>query len=340
MNIILKLLTGMLAGILLGLFGPDFAIRTMLTVRLILGELITFVIPLIIFFFVTSGIASLPRNSGGLLGRTVGLAYGSTLLAGTLAFLVAVTVLPLLNLASVGTPVEGGEALTAYLGFRLTPLFGVVSALVAAFVFGLGISATGATELKTIFDQGRTIIDRLLARVIIPLLPVYIAAVFTGMAAEGSAFHTLKAFGVVLVMAILLHAVWLAVLFVSTGLLQGRSPWALLRGMLPAYVTALGTMSSAATIPVTLRCVQGIGVRPAVAGFVVPLCANIHLAGSTITLVTCATAVMMLSPDLGVAGFMQMLPFILALGVVMIAAPGAPGGAVLAAVGLLGSMLG
>lgn len=339
MRIILKLLAGMAAGIVVGLYGPDWLVRGALTVRQLLGELISFTIPLIILFFITSGIASLPRNSGRLLGRTIGFAYASTLAAGTLAFLAAVTVLPLLGPTASAAGAEA-ETLTPFVTVAFPPLFGVVSALVAAFIFGVGIASTGAAQLKAVFDQGREIVDRLLARVIIPLLPVYIAGVFAAMAADGSAFTTLRAFGLVLLLAVLMHWVWLTVLFVTTGLLNRRSPLTLLRNMMPAYVTALGTMSSAATIPVTLRAVRANQVRPAITDFVVPLCANIHLAGSTITIVTCATAVTMMSAAVGVPTLLQMLPFIMALGVIMIAAPGAPGGAVMAALGLLSSMLG
>jgi Na+/H+-dicarboxylate symporter len=339
MKIVLKLLAGMAAGIIIGLAAPAWGIRLAMTIRLLLGELILFVIPLIIFFFVTSGIASLPRRSGQLLGRTLAFAYGSTITAGILAYLVAVNLLPRITPAarSAGT---SEASLQPLLAFDVEPLFGVITALVAAFIFGLGINATGSTTLRACFDEGRAIIDRLLARVIIPLLPVYIAGVFAGMAADGRVFATLQTFGLVLLVAVALHWVWLGTLFGVTGALQGRSPWRLIRLMLPAYVTALGTMSSAATIPVTLRSVKSLGVRGPIADFVTPLCANIHLSGSTITLVACATAVMAISPELGLPTLAQMVPFILVLGVVMVAAPGAPGGAVMAALGLLGSMLG
>ena len=339
MKIILKLLAGMAVGILLGLFAPTWAVRSALTVRLVFGELIQFTIPLIILFFITSGIAGLPRNSGKLLGRTVGFAYGSTIIAGLLAYLVALVVLPALA-PTGGLAGESKAVLEPFFTFRIAPLFGVVTALVTAFVFGIGISANQAGTLQTVFDQGRDVIDRLLAKVVIPSLPFYIAGVFAGMAAEGNVSSTLQTFGLVLLLAITMHWVWLGTLFVITGILLGRSPWQLIRLMLPAYFTAVGTMSSAATIPVTLRSVKSLNVRASIADFVVPLCANIHLSGSTITLVTCSTAVMLISPDLGLPTFGQMFAFILALGAIMVAAPGAPGGAVMAALGLLGSMLG
>ncbi|MGY4024369.1 dicarboxylate/amino acid:cation symporter [Aeromonas rivuli] len=339
MKLVLKLLAGILAGLLLGLYAPDWVARLLFTAKTVVGQLIGFTIPLIILFFITSGIASLPKNSGKLLGKTVALAYGSTILAGTFAFTLASRLIPTLTEAATASA-DPASKLVSYINMEIPPLFGVMSALAAAFIFGIGISANEATDLRRIADQGRDIIDRLLARVIIPLLPIYIAGVFVEMTVEGTVFTTLKTFGVVLVMAILMHWIWLCVLFVGTGLALGRSPLMLLKNMLPAYFTALGTMSSAATIPVALRASRQNGVSEGIANFTVPLCATIHLCGSTITLVTCATAVMYLSEHLAIPGYGTMLPFIMMLGVIMIAAPGAPGGGVMSALGLLTSMLG
>ncbi len=339
MKLVLKLIAGILAGLLLGLYAPEWVARVLFTAKTVIGQLITFTIPLIILFFIMSGIASLPKNSGKLLGKTVALSYCSTILAGLFAFTVASHLIPQLTTAAEPTTATAIK-LASYVNLEIPPLFGVMSALAAAFVFGIGISATHATDLRRVADQGRDIIDRLLAKVIIPLLPFYIAGVFVEMTVEGTVFATLKTFGVVLVMAILMHWIWLSVLFIGTGLALGRSPAQLIKNMLPAYFTALGTMSSAATIPVALQSSKNNGVSDGIANFTVPLCATIHLCGSTITLVTCATAVMFLSEHLAIPGIETMLPFIMMLGVIMIAAPGAPGGGVMSALGLLTSMLG
>ncbi|MFQ1783195.1 dicarboxylate/amino acid:cation symporter [Aeromonas veronii] len=339
MKLVLKLIAGILAGLLLGLYAPEWVARVLFTAKTVIGQLITFTIPLIILFFIMSGIASLPKNSGKLLGKTVALSYCSTILAGLFAFTVASHLIPQFTTAAEPTTATAIK-LASYVNLEIPPLFGVMSALAAAFVFGIGISATQATDLRRVADQGRDIIDRLLAKVIIPLLPFYIAGVFVEMTVEGTVFATLKTFGVVLVMAILMHWVWLSVLFFGTGLALGRSPAQLIKNMLPAYFTALGTMSSAATIPVALQSSKNNGVSDGIANFTVPLCATIHLCGSTITLVTCATAVMFLSEHLAIPGIETMLPFIMMLGVIMIAAPGAPGGGVMSALGLLTSMLG
>lgn len=340
MKLILKLIAGIGLGILIGLFAPDWIIRLLLTFKGLFGQLLFFTIPLLILFYITAGIAGLPKASGHLLGRTLGTAYLSTILAGTLAFLVAAIVVPWLATAGGSPPPDEGQALTPFIEMAIPPILGIMSALAAAFIFGLGIASTVAATLKQFFEEGRDVIEVLLVKLIIPLLPFYIAGVFAELAAAGTVFETLKTFGVILVLAVSLHWLWIAVLYTLAGLRAGVSPLSLVRNMMPAYFTALGTMSSAATIPVTLKSVRSNGVREEIASFVVPLCATVHLAGSTITIVSCAVAVMVLHDSLAVPGLMTMVPFILMLGLVMLAAPGVPGGAVMSAVGLLGSMLG
>ncbi|GAA5136507.1 dicarboxylate/amino acid:cation symporter [Thalassotalea piscium] len=339
MNLVLKLIAGILAGMLIGLFAPDFIVQLIFTIQNLIGQLIKFTIPLIILFYIASGIASLPRGSGSLLGKTVGLAYGSTIVAGVLAFLVASNVLPGLTAGNL-VEVAEGEKLKGFIDIAIAPLFDVMSALAIAFIFGIGISATNSTNLRNTLNEAKDVIELLLSKVIIPALPFYIAGVFAEMTVDGTVFSTLKTFGVVLVLALIMHWVWITVLYVITGSALGRSPIQLLKNMLPAYFTALGTMSSAATIPVSLKATKENKVSDGVANFTVPLCASIHLSGSTITIVTCATAVMLLSPDIAMPGFGAMFGFILMLGVTMIAAPGAPGGAVMSALGLLAGMLG
>ncbi len=340
MNLVIKLILGIIAGMLIGLYGPDVLIQLVFTGQTLIGQLITFTIPLIILFYIASGIASLPQGSGSLLGKTVGLAYGSTIIAGSLAYLVASNLLPGFTSENIAPVVEHSEKLSGYINLTIAPLFDVMTALALAFILGIGISATNATSLRKGVNETRDIIDGLLAKVIIPALPFYIAGVFAQMSVEGTVFSTLQTFGVVLLLAITMHWLWITVMYVSTAMALGRSPGQLLKNMMPAYFTALGTMSSAATIPVSLKATKENKVSDGIANFTVPLCASIHLSGSTITIVTCATAVMLLTPELALPSLMGMFGFILMLGVTMIAAPGAPGGAVMSAIGLLGSMLG
>lgn len=340
MQLILKLIAGIVAGILIGLFAPYVVTQVLITLKALFGELLFFTIPLLILFFITSGIAALPRNAGRLLGRSLGLAYVSTLVAGTVAFAVASVLVPMLTTPGSATPATGQVTLAPYVELTIPPVFDVMTALALAFIFGIGIAATRSVQLKQLSDQGRDIIQRLLVKIIIPLLPLYIAGVFAELAAAGTVFGTLRTFGVVLIMALALHWAWIVILFTLAGVKAGKSPLVLIRNMLPAYFTALGTMSSAATIPVSLQATKNNGVEADVADFTVPLFATVHLSGSTITIVSCAVAVMSIYNGLDIPSLTIMVPFILMLGIVMLAAPGVPGGAVVAAVGLLGSMLG
>ncbi len=339
MKLILKLIAGIVAGILVGFYVPLTCVELLFTVKELIGQIISFTIPLIILFFIASGIAGLPKGSGHLLGKTVGFAYSSTVIAGTLAFLLVSAVIPFLS-GGITFEAEVATEIGSFIDIEIPPLMGVMTALATAFIFGIGMSQLELDTLKKVSDQGRDVIDALLSKVIIPALPFYIAGVFAEMTVAGTVVDTLQTFGVVLIAALVMHWLWLSVLYIATGILLKRNPLELVKNMLPAYFTALGTMSSAATIPVSLQSSKANNVKEDVANFTVPLCATIHLSGSTITIVTCAMAVMFLSPGMEVPSLMGMLPFIFMLGVVMIAAPGAPGGAVMSALGLLTSMLG
>ncbi|MDP4530152.1 dicarboxylate/amino acid:cation symporter [Alkalimonas delamerensis] len=341
MLLILKLIAGIVLGMLLGLYAPTVLTQLLITFKGLFAQLLFFTIPLLILFFITSGIANLPQNSGKLLGRTLGTAYLSTILAGSLAFFIAALLVPMLAGSADAAATSGnGTVLSPFIELAIPPVFNVMTALALAFIFGLGIAATRAEQLKQLSDQGRDVIQLLLTKVIIPLLPFYIAGVFAEMAVAGTVFATLKTFGVVLLLSIALHWVWIFALFTLAAIKAGRSPFGLVKNMLPAYFTALGTMSSAATIPVSLEATKNNGVKDDIANFTVPLCATTHLAGSTITIVACAVAVMVMQDGLAIPSFITMLPFILMLGLVMLAAPGVPGGAVMSAVALLISMLG
>jgi len=339
MQLILKLLIGIICGIALGSFmtaGP--LIRLIVTFKWIFGEFIQFIVPLLILFFITSGIASLSRHSGRILGITVGLAYGSTLLAGLLAWSVGFLVIPRLALEQ---PLMAAQAPTvlSYITLHLPPVMTVTTALILAFILGIGIAETHGVTLKSCFDEGKLIIERLIQRILIPFLPLYIGSIFVEVAAQGEVWETIKIFVMVLILAVIVHALWLTVLYSLAGFATGRHPWQLFKNMLPAYFTAIGTQSSAATIPVAVRQTLKNNVSESITNFVIPLCATIHLSGSVITIVTGSLAVSYLFqghlPDVTL-----MVPFIVMLSVIMVAAPGVPGGSIMASVGLLGSMLG
>ena len=338
MKLIGKLVIGIISGIIIGLIAPHILVRVIVTFKEIFGQFLGFTIPLIIIFFIASGIASFGKQSGKMLGLTGGLAYVSSVIAGTLAFIVAIFIIPNL-VGNGGGSAEEAAGFEPLFELTIEPITGVMTALVLSFVFGIGVTRIKSPTLRSFFDEGKAIIEKLIWKIIIPILPFYIASIFAELAADGSVFKTLQTFGLVLVMAIVMHWVWLIILYVIAGSFTGRNPFTALKTMLPAYFTGLGTMSSAATIPVTVRSAKNNKVSDGIADSAVPLCATIHLSGSTITLVTCSVAVMMLQNNLSLPTFGTMMPFIFMLGIIMIAAPGVPGGAVMAALGLLGSML-
>ncbi len=350
MKLLLKLIAGIIVGITVGslYYGIDatggletfltMLARLFVTMESLLGGFIFFMIPLIILFFITNGISRIGEGSGKVVGATLGTAYISTLGAGTLAYLVAMFVMP--KITDGGSVPEESSGLEPFFEFEITPIMDILTALVLAFAFGIVITLTKSKMMEQWFEEGKNITEFLIEKAIIPLLPFYIAGVFAGMASEGTIFSTLAVFGVVLLVAIMLHWVWIIVQYSIAGAAIGNNPFKMIKNMIPAYFTALGTMSSAATIPVTLKQTKQNGVRNRIADFVVPLCANIHLSGSTITIVSCSIAVMAVLPGYELPGFGSMFGTILLLGVVMIAAPGVPGGAIMAASGVLMSNLG
>ena len=343
MKLIIRLLIGIVAGIFIGLLVPSSGIiegfaRILVTFQSLFGQFINFTIPLIILFYIMSGVANLQEGSGRSLTVTIGLAYLSTIIAGSMAFFVASTFIP--DMMSLGTlSAEKATGIPPLVVMEIPAVMSVMTALLMAFCFGMGIAINKAKELKVVVDQARDIVEMLLTKLLIPGLPFYIAGVFANMAAEGTVFSTLQTFGVVLLLAIVMHWIWLAVLYTTSGALTGRNPLKMAKNMLPAYFTAVGTMSSAATIPVTVRQTKANDIDENIVDFTIPLCATIHLSGSAITLTTCATAIMLLT-NMAAPTYLMVLPFLLMLGVTLIAAPGAPGGAVMASFGLLSTMLG
>lgn len=343
MKLIIRLLIGIVAGIFIGLLVPSSGIiegfaRILVTFQSLFGQFINFTIPLIILFYIMSGVANLQEGSGRSLTVTIGLAYLSTIIAGSMAFFVASTFIP--DMMSLGTlSAEKATGIPPLAVMEIPAVMSVMTALLMAFCFGMGIAINKAKELKVVVDQARDIVEMLLTKLLIPGLPFYIAGVFANMAAEGTVFSTLQTFGVVLLLAIVMHWIWLAVLYTTSGALTGRNPLKMAKNMLPAYFTAVGTMSSAATIPVTVRQTKANDIDEHIVDFTIPLCATIHLSGSAITLTTCATAIMLLT-NMAAPTYLMVLPFLLMLGVTLIAAPGAPGGAVMASLGLLSTMLG
>ncbi len=328
-------------GVVCGLFFPDWLVRIFLTINSLFGNFLNFIIPLLILGLVAPGIADLGKGAGRLLLITALLAYGFTLFSGFFTYFSCDFIYPwLLNSADELTPVSGeaAVALTPYFTVAMPPLMDVMTSLILAFTLGLGMSVIDGNRLKGMMEDFKEIIDLVIMSVIIPLLPLYIFGIFLNMTDSGQVSGVFGVFLKIIVVIFVMTVILLFIQFFIAGMVDKKNPFRLFRNMLPAYMTALGTQSSAATIPVTLEQTIKNGVRPELAGFVIPLCATIHLSGSTMKIVACAMAIMLMS---GIdIHFGQFAGFIMMLGIAMVAAPGVPGGAIMAALGLLQSMLG
>lgn len=339
-GLLARIIIAILGAVALGQFVPEWFVRIAATFNGLFGGFLSFVVPLIIIGFIAPGIAQLGSGSGKLLGLATFFAYFSTIVAGLLAYFVASSVLPNFINAKNSSDINNPNDFlaTAFFEIDMIPVMDVMAALLFAFIVGVGMAVVKSDVLKRGFEEFNLIIEKLINVIIIPLLPFHIFGIFLNMTFAGQVAKILSVFAVVFILIIILHWVMLIIQYSTAGMLNGKNPFKLIKTMLPAYFTAIGTQSSAATIPVTLRQAKKTGATDKVTDFTIPLFATIHLSGSTITLVSCAIGVMLMN---GMEfSFASMIGFILMLGVTMIAAPGVPGGAVMAAIGLLGTMLG
>lgn len=334
-----RIIIAIALGIALGSVLPASVLRGFLTFNGLFSEFLGFAIPLIILGLVTVAIADIGKGAGKMLLAAVSLAYFATIVSGFLAYGSASYFFPKLISPSMSTNVlQTGESLQPFFGISIPPLMSVMTALVLSFVLGLGLSVFDNSALKSAMKDFQEIVTALIAKVIIPLLPLYIFGIFVGMTAEGKVMSILSVFIKIIGFIFAIHVLLLLFQFAIAGIVARKNPLKLLWNMLPAYFTALGTQSSAATIPVTLRSTLKNGVSPSIAGFTIPLFATIHLSGSTLKIVSCALALMILHgmPH----SFGLFAGFVCMLGITMVAAPGVPGGAIMAALGVLQSMLG
>ena len=335
-----RIIIAIALGIVCGLFFPGWIVRIFLTVNSLFGNFLNFIIPLLILGLVAPGIADLGKGAGRLLLITALLAYGFTLFSGFFTYFTCDLSYPwLLNTSDkLSAVADNTVALQPYFTVEMPAVMGVMSALILAFTLGLGMSVIDGNRIKSVMDDFKDIINQVITAVIIPVLPLYIFGIFLNMTNSGQVAGVMNVFLKIIVVIFVMTVVLLFIQFFIAGMVGKKNPLRLFRNMLPAYMTALGTQSSAATIPVTLEQTIRNGVRPDLAGFVIPLCATIHLSGSTMKIVACSMAIMLMS---GMEiNFAQFAGFIMMLGIAMVAAPGVPGGAIMAALGLLQSMLG
>ncbi len=342
-----KLLIAIVLGLVIGTIcqkigdAGELIIQIGATYNSIFGNFLNFCIPLIIIGFVVPGIADLGTGAGKTLAATTGIAYLSTIIAGSLAFVVDMALFPSLVHADMFmADAQNAEetALSGLFTIEMPPIMGVMEALLISFILGLGLTLIKNDTLKLAIKDFSEIVTKLVGGVVIPLLPFHVYGIFAKLTYAGTIVELMTSFIKVFAVILCLHVIILVFQYTVAGTTAKKNPFGLIKNMIPAYTTAIGTQSSAATIPVTVECTKKNGVADSIAEFVCPLCATIHLSGSTITLTSCSIAVMMMMGQ--PVTFAKMFPFILMLGITMVAAPGVPGGAVMAALGILQSMLG
>jgi len=337
--LLFRIVAAIVLGILCSLFFPDWLGRVFVTFNGLFSNFLGLFIPVLIFALITPAIANIGRGAGKWLGLTAGIAYASTIISGLIAFGVASASYNwLLGDKSLDTLDDIDEgALTTYFDIEMPAPFEVMTALILAFCIGLAMTAVRSEVLRAGVNELEVIVMKVIKVFVIPLLPLFVFGTFLGMGMNGTLLDVIGAFIKVLVLAIVMTILLVIAQYLVTGAITKTNPFKALWTMMPAYATALGTSSSAATIPVTLEATKKNGVSPNVAGFTVPLCATIHLAGSMMKISLFALAVIhMFDMDVSAGKF---IGFLLLLGIMMIAAPGVPGGAIMAAVGGLGEQV-
>ena len=338
-GLLTQIIIAIVLGIGAGIISPALPVRIFVTFNGLFSEFLAFIIPLIIVGLVAPAIADIGKGAGKMLAVTALLAYGATLFSGFTSYAVGETFFPMLITRDIPlSEISEANGVVPFFTIDIPEPLNVMTALVMAFTLGLGMANLNTSYLKNAFVDFKDIIVKTIQKVILPLLPIYIFGIFFNMTHSGQVFHVLSVFIKIIGIIFILHILLLIFQYVIAGLIAGKNPFRMLANMMPAYFTALGTQSSAATIPVTLKQTVKNGVNEDTAGFVIPLCATIHLSGSTMKIVACALALMMMQ-DIPY-DFKMMSGFIFMLGITMVAAPGVPGGAIMASLGILSSMLG
>lgn len=337
-TLLLKVFIAILLGIAISFVAPEWLARVFVTFSGLFSNFLGLIIPLLIIGLIAPSICDLGSGGGKLLIITLAIAYVSTLFSGFGTYFACNLTYPKLLFGTTLSGVDMSSSLTPYFTFEMPPAMSVTTALVTAIALGASMTVIKGDTLKKCLSDFRDVINTLIAKAIIPVLPLYIFSIFLQMGAEKKMFAVLGMFFKIIIVIFVLHLLLLLIQFCIAGAIAKKNPFKALATMLPAYATALGTQSSAATIPVTLAQTIKNGVKPELASFVVPLCATIHLAGSILKIVACSYAIsfcMGMPVDLGLYAH-----FILLVSVVMVAAPGVPGGAIMAAIGVIASVLG
>lgn len=334
-----KIIIAIVCGVVFGMFLPGEVVRVFLTFNGIFSQFLGFLIPLLILGLVAPAISDIGQGAGKMLIATTALAYFATVTSGLLSYAVSELTFPsLIDTQTTAASLATTEAMAPFFTVEIPAPMNVMTALVLAFTLGLTTATMQSVALKNVMKDFMQVIIKTINVAIIPLLPIYIFGIFLNMAYTGDAARVLTVFVKIIGVIFVMHIFLLIFQYCVAGSFVGKNPFRLLGRMLPAYFTALGTQSSAATIPVTLRQTIANGVNKSIAGFVIPLCATIHMSGSVMKIVACAMALMMMqhiSYD-----FVTVIGFILMLAISIVAAPGVPGGAIMASLGVLASILG
>ena len=332
-----RLILGIAVGIICGLVFPESVMKVIVTLQYIMGQLITFCVPLIIIGFIAPSITKLGTNASRLLGVAVIIAYVSSICAAFMSMLAGYALIPHL---SIDTSVEGLRELPGVVfELNIPQIMPVMSALVLSVLIGLAATWTKSQRFIGLLAEFQDIVLDIVKKIIIPVLPFYIAATFCNLSFEGMITRQLPAFLQIIIIVMLGHYIWLAVLYLLAGAYSKKNPWEVLRHYGPAYLPAVGTMSSAATLAVALNCARKSSVlRKDMVSFGIPLFANIHLCGSVLTEVFFVMTIgKMLYGEIPSVG--TMILFCLLLGIFAIGAPGVPGGTVMASLGLITGVL-
>ena len=337
-SLVFKLILGIIIGIFVGRISGESAIIVINTIKRVMGDLIGYVVPLIILGFITPAIVSLKESAGKILSVTLAICYISSVGAATMSFLAGRAIIPKLNIAS---NVGAGNAIPESM-FKLSidPIMPVMTALVTSILFGIAVIVTKSEHWENLLMELNKIILSIVNNFVIKILPVYIAATFATLSYEGAIISELPVFIKIILIVIVGHFIWMTLMYSIAGAISKTNPKEVFKHYLPAYLTAVGTMSSAATLPVALDCARkSETLDPKIRDFAIPLCSNTHLCGSVLTevffVMTVSQIIYGKLPETS-----NMIVFIVLLGIFAIAAPGVPGGTVVASLGLITSILG
>ncbi len=340
-SLLLKIFVGIILGITVGLFMPESIINFVNILNLFISKFINFSVPLIIIGFVVQGIGSLEFSSGKILGITCAISYVFMLISGFISYFVSIKVFPMLldnTLKVFENSIDMSNSAKHFHHIDIPPIMDVTSALILSFIIGIGMSCIKGNLLKNVFSEFHSIIEMFVHKIMVPLIPIYVFGVFVKMSSTGHIQKILSSFSKIILIIVCIHLFVIFMQYIVAGIVTKRNPFSLIKNVIPSYTTALATQSSVAVIPVSIKNALSNNVSEAIANFVLPLCSTIHLSGSIIS-ITCNSVAVMIINDVPIR-FANIVPFILMLGVVMIAAPGVPCGAIFAVSGILQSILG